>query len=100
MAKVVKGLGLGRKLGFPTANLWLKDKKLISLSGIFAVRVKINNNVVPGVASWGIRPTVNNDNKPILEVYVFDYSKDLYGLKLYIEFIAKIRDEQKYTSFR
>tara|TARA_R110000868_G_scaffold28031_4_gene105492 strand:- start:27044 stop:28006 length:963 start_codon:yes stop_codon:yes gene_type:complete len=96
--KVIKGLGLGRELGFPTANIYIKDKKLIKLSGIFAVKVKINNNVVPGVASWGVRPTIDKNKKPLLEVYLFDYAKDLYGMELYVEFVAKIRDEQKFAN--
>jgi len=96
--KVVKGQGLGRQIGFPTANIYIKDKKLIQLTGIFAVKVKINDNVVFGAASWGIRPTVNSTNKvSVLEVFLFDYSKDIYGKEIYVEFIDKIRDEKKFA---
>jgi len=98
LGKVIKGQGLGRKIGFPTANIFIKDKKLIQLSGIFAVKVKINDNVVFGAASWGVRPTVNSeDNKSVLEVFLFDYSKDIYGKEIYVEFVDKIRDEKKFA---
>ena len=96
--KVVRGLGLGHKLGFPTANIRIKDKKVIKLSGIFAVKVKINNNVEFGVASWGIRPTVVSTGDSVLEVYIFDYSQNLYGKEVYIEFVDKIRDEIKFSN--
>lgn len=97
--KVIKGQGIGRTLGFPTANLHIKDKNIIKLNGIFAVKVKINNNVFFGAASWGVRPTIKTSNKQsVLEVFLFDYSKDLYGIEVYIEFVAKIRDEQKFEN--
>ena len=53
---------------------------------------------MPGVASWGVRPTIDKNKKPLLEVYLFDYAKDLYGMELYVEFVAKIRDEQKFAN--
>lgn len=97
--RVVQGEQLGRKLGYPTANLRI-ERCRAPLSGIFAVRV---HGMAPaarvrdGVASLGTRPTVAGD-QPLLEVHVFDFAGDLYGRELEVEFIAKLRDEEKFPS--
>jgi riboflavin kinase/FMN adenylyltransferase len=95
--RVVHGNKLGRTLGFPTANLRL-GRNRAPLSGILAVRVHgIEGRPLPGVASLGTRPTVNGV-EPLLEVYVFDFTGDLYGRSLDVEFVAKLRDEIKFDS--
>jgi riboflavin kinase/FMN adenylyltransferase len=95
--RVVHGRKLGRTLGFPTANLRLGRRKP-PLSGILAVRVAgIEGRPLPGVASLGTRPTVNGV-EPLLEVYLFDFSGDLYGRVIDVEFVAKLRDEVKFDS--
>jgi riboflavin kinase / FMN adenylyltransferase len=95
--RVVAGQQLGRTLGFPTANLRLHRAKS-PLAGIFAVRVwGIGPDARPGVASLGTRPTVGGQ-EPLLEVHVFDYSGNLYGTRLDVEFVAKLRDEAKFPS--
>ena len=97
MGRVVYGEALGRTLGFPTANLRLMRRKS-PLCGIFAVRVHgIEPAPMGGVASLGTRPTVNG-TVPLLEVHVFDFSGDLYGRAIEVEFIAKLRDEDKFDS--
>src|SRR5262249_418689 len=91
--KVVVGQQLGRKLGFPTANLRL-HRRIVPMMGIFAVRVSgggLHN--AAGVASLGTRPVVNGSD-PLLEAHVFDYSGDLYGKNLHVDFIARLRDER------
>lgn len=94
--RVVRGDGLGRKLGFPTANVQLKHNRP-PLGGIFAVRVHgVAAGVRDGVASLGVRPTVRTDGRSVLEVFVFDFAGDLYGRHLRVEFLAKLRDEAKY----
>jgi riboflavin kinase/FMN adenylyltransferase len=94
--RVVRGAGLGRGLGFPTANVQLKHNRP-PLAGIFAVRVHgVAAGARDGVASLGVRPTVHTDGRPVLEVFVFDFSGDLYGRHLRVEFLAKLRDEAKY----
>jgi riboflavin kinase / FMN adenylyltransferase len=97
MGQVVRGAELGRTLGFPTANLRLMRRKS-PLWGVFAVRVfGIDSRPLGGVASLGTRPTVNG-SEPLLEVYVFDFAGDLYGRRIEVEFIAKLRDEVKFGS--
>lgn len=90
--RVIRGRQLGRELGYPTANLRLHRQR-VPLSGIFAVRVSGHGlDGAPAVASLGTRPMVGGV-EPLLEVHVFDYSGDLYGRRLRIEFHRKLRDE-------
>ena len=97
MGRVVHGRRLGRALGFPTANLRLMRRKP-PVWGISAVWVHgIESRPLPGVASLGTRPTVNGV-EPLLEVHVFDFSGDLYGRAIEVEFVAKLRDEVKFES--
>lgn len=98
--RVVGGERLGRRLGFPTANLRLARRQA-PMNGIFAVRVRRpgagpgNPAVQGGVASLGTRPTVGG-LVPLLEVHIFDFAGDLYGRELEVEFVARLRDEQKF----
>lgn len=95
--RVVAGQQLGRTLGFPTANIRLRRRKL-PLGGIFAVRVHgIGEAPFGGVASLGTRPTVGGV-EPLLETFVFDFSGDLYGRELEIECVAHLRDELRFES--
>jgi riboflavin kinase/FMN adenylyltransferase len=92
---VVRGQQLGRKLGFPTANLRL-GRRTAPVGGIFAVRVHgIDAAALPGVASLGVRPTVNGI-EPLLEAHLFDFDGDLYGRRIEVEFVHKLRDEEKF----
>ena len=93
--RVAHGEKLGRKLGFPTANVSLRHKP--ALSGIFAVRVHgLPSGVSTGVASLGVRPTVAAGGKPLLEVFVFDFDAPIYGRRVTVEFLHKLRDEARY----
>ena len=95
--RVRLGKKLGRTLGFPTANLALQ-RKVVPLWGIFAVRVSGAGLVDhPAVSSLGTRPTVNGTD-PLLEVHLFDFDGSLYGRYLDVDFIARLRDEQKFES--
>jgi riboflavin kinase/FMN adenylyltransferase len=91
--KVVKR---GRELGFPTANLKL-DPSCALKRGIYAVRVNVGSRLVDGVASFGRRPTFDN-GAPLLEVFLFDFSGDLYGQRLDVALISWIRAEAKFDS--
>ncbi len=93
--RIAHGHKLGRSLGFPTANIVLRQRP--PLAGIFAVRVHgLGDAPRAGVASLGVRPTVHNDGRPLLEVFVFDFDENVYGRRVTVEFLHKLRDEEKY----
>jgi len=93
--RVAHGDKRGRNLGFPTANIALRQRP--ALSGIFAVRVYgLGNGAHAGVASLGVRPTVKENGEPLLEVFVFDFDETIYGRRITVEFLHKLRDEEKY----
>jgi riboflavin kinase/FMN adenylyltransferase len=94
--RVVRGDALGRKLGFPTANVHMKHQR--PLAGIFAVEMSgIAERPVRGVASLGVRPTIRPGGKPVLEVHLFDFDGNLYGRHVRVNFLHKFRDEEKYA---
>lgn len=94
--RVVHGDGVGKKLGYPTANIQMKHNRP-PLSGIFVVEVHTKNlGVLHGVASLGVRPTVKQDAKPVLEVHLFEFDQIIYGKSLRVEFLQKHRDEEKF----
>lgn len=95
--RVERGNQLGRTLGFPTANIHLRGR-VSPVQGIYAVRVGLGEAPCswPGVASLGLRPTVNQVAQPLLEVHLFDFEGDLYGRRMAVEFVAKLRDEQRF----
>jgi riboflavin kinase/FMN adenylyltransferase len=94
---VIYGDQRGRQLGFPTANISLH--RLVSpLSGVFAVSVYgLSDKPLPGVANVGRRPTVDG-KKQLLEIYLLDFNQNIYGKKIEVEFVEKIRDEEKFES--
>lgn len=96
--KVVNGKQLGRKLGFPTANIEASDKhKIIPGYGVYAVNVEIGDSKYKGMLNIGMRPTFNNnaDNRSI-EVNIFNFAEDIYGKEITLSFVDKIRDEKKF----
>lgn len=95
--RVIHGQKLGRTLGYPTANIALR-KRLPPVHGIYAVRViGAGLRDWPSVASLGTRPTVNG-RELLLEVHLFDFDGDLYGQRLHVDFVAKIRDEARFAN--
>jgi riboflavin kinase/FMN adenylyltransferase len=93
--QVVVGNKLGKTLGFPTANVNL-NRKLSPVLGIFAVRVAgLGSALLNGVASVGTRPTIDGI-EPLLEVHIFDFDADIYGRHIDVEFIARLRDEERF----
>jgi riboflavin kinase/FMN adenylyltransferase len=94
--RVARGEALGRRLGFPTANIPVRRRRL-AFSGVFAVRVHGLGRVRPGVANLGSRPMIGG-RAPLLEVHLFDFEGDLYGRELEVEFVAKLREEQMFAS--
>jgi riboflavin kinase/FMN adenylyltransferase len=96
--RVVHGDKIGRQLGFSTANIRIKHDPL-PMTGVFAVEVGgLGAKRLPGVANLGIRPTLGG-TRPLLEVHLFDFDRDIYGAHLSVRFVHKLRDEQKFSSF-
>lgn len=95
--RIVRGDGLGRQLGYPTANIRIKHNRP-PLSGIFAVEVAgVKDTPLRGVASLGVRPTVKQAAEPVLEVYLLDFCADIYGCHVRVDFLRKFRDEAKFA---
>lgn len=95
---VVKGKGIGKQLDYPTANIKIKeDYKLIPKQGAYVVKSIINNTIVFGMMNIGMNPTVSGDSESI-EVHFFDFKQSIYGEKLQIDVLERIRDEQKFES--
>lgn len=93
---VMHGKKLGRTIGFPTMNLRIAHKRP-ALSGIFVVQVHgLAEQPLPGVASIGVRPTVEDSGRVLLETYIFDYAQQCYGKIVRVEFLKKLRDEEKF----
>lgn len=95
--RVIHGAARGRTIGFPTANIALPPDLLLPAHGVYAVRATIEGQVVSGVANLGIRPTVSVDNRPSLEVHLFDFMQEIYGKMLEVQLVDKLRDEMKFA---
>lgn len=99
IGEVVHGVGRGRKIGYPTANIKIENEfKLIPPVGVYFVTSIINGNMVYGMANIGFRPTFHDDMGLVLEVFFFDLNQDLYGKRLQIEFIKYLREEKKFNN--
>ncbi len=96
--RVIKGHQLGRKLGFPTANLDTGIYKILPL-GVFAVKVRVGRKYYDGFCNIGFRPTVNtlNTKLPLVEVNIFDFKQSIYGREITIWFAEKLRNETKFN---
>ncbi len=95
--RIIDGQKLGRKLGFPTANIALRRLKS-ALSGIFAIELHgVSAYPLPGAASLGVRPTVQQGGIPLLEVHLLDFDADIRGMHVRVDFLKKLRDEAKYA---
>ncbi|MBI4675395.1 MAG: bifunctional riboflavin kinase/FAD synthetase [Chloroflexi bacterium] len=96
---VVHGDHRGRELGYPTANLDLPDKKLIPANGIYAVRVRLGAEWFDAAASIGVRPTFGG-GKRLVEIYILDFARWIYGEELEVFFIERLRDEEKFDNIQ
>jgi len=97
LGKVVPGQKMGQELGFPTANIDAAGLQLPP-DGVYAVRVRIGDKAFDGIANLGIRPTVSRDSKRVLEVHLFEFEGDLYGMDVEVEFLRFVRGERKFDS--
>ncbi|MDX1433220.1 MAG: bifunctional riboflavin kinase/FAD synthetase [Gammaproteobacteria bacterium] len=95
--RVAHGRRLGRQIGFPTANIGLR-RLSTPLSGVFAVRLHgVDDAPLAGMANLGTRPTVDGVER-LLEVHLFDFAQDIYGREVSVEFVARLREEQRFAS--
>jgi len=94
--RVIHGQKLGRTIGFPTLNLRIAHQRP-AVHGVFVVQVHgLSDHPLPAVASLGVRPTVEDAGRVLLETHIFDYHQSCYGNLVQIEFLQKIRDEKKF----
>ncbi len=96
--KVVSGARRGQDLGFPTANLAVNEQMMIPANGIYAVRARWGTANHQGVVNIGVRPTFEDQGERIVEAHILDFSGDLYGQTLEIEFIERLRPERRFES--
>ncbi|MBN4070166.1 bifunctional riboflavin kinase/FAD synthetase [Olleya sp. AH-315-F22] len=95
---IVKGKGLGKQIGFPTANLLIEEAyKLIPKSGVYVVNSNYNGKIIFGMMNIGTNPTVGGKTQSI-EIHFFDFNQDIYNKKIIIELLKRLRDEQKFES--
>lgn len=96
--KVVEGSRLGRKIGFPTANIeCCADKKLVPEEGVYVVEVEVEKEKFGGMLNIGTRPTVDSTMRKSIEVHIFDIDRDLYGKTLKVSFLYRLRNEMKFN---
>jgi riboflavin kinase/FMN adenylyltransferase len=96
--KVVRGNGIGRTIGFPTANISIKDEyKLIAANGVYACRVELDGEKFSGMGNIGTRPTIDHGELTI-EVNIFDFDRDIYDKEITISFVNRMRNEIKFDS--
>lgn len=96
---IIHGNKLGRTIGFPTANIdWKEDTKLLPGNGVYAVKVAVTGSNLFGVMNIGVKPTVQKLPKLTAEVFIFDFDKDIYDQAIKVEFVKRLRGEQKFDS--
>lgn len=96
---VVPGKKMGRTIGFPTANIKVNEwYKLIPASGVYAVKITLDDSIYKGMLNIGTRPTMIDHNNETIEVNIFNFEEDIYNKEVKIEFIERIRDEQKFEN--
>ena len=95
--KVTLGFRLGKMLGYPTANV-NSDSEILLPSGVYAVRVRLENRSLNGICYIGNKPTIGVNNKINIEVHIFGIKNNLYGRKIQIDFIKRLRPQKRFSS--
>jgi len=96
---VVSGNGIGRTIGFPTANLSPSyPLKAIPANGVYASEVIVQGQSYKGMTNIGVRPTLGEGQKRVIETNIFDFDQDIYGMEIKVSFITKIRSEQRFSN--
>ena len=99
---IVRGRGLGKKIGFPTINTWVDEEIVIPHSGVYATQTECQGRLYRSVTNIGVNPTSNeNSNKTLqVETHILDFNKDIYGETVSIAFVKKLRDEKKFNGLK
>ena len=96
---VVAGDGIGRTLGFPTANMQLYDPlKAVPANGVYMTEVMTEGRFFHGITNIGLRPTLGKNTSPVIETHILDFDEEIYGLDIRLSFVRKIRDEIRFDS--
>lgn len=98
--KVIKGKGIGKELGFPTANILLEFNYCLPKNGVYLTYIKLDGKIYESLTNVGISPTIKDDNKITIETYIFDFHQSIYGKKVEVYFIDKMRNEYKFNSIK
>lgn len=95
---VIEGKHIGRTIGFKTANLFYPEDLVEIARGVYKVEVEYQGQIYQGIANYGLHPTVSESERPTLEVHILNFDKEIYGEKIKVAFLKKIRDEKKFES--
>ncbi len=96
--EIVHGRALGRNLGFPTINIYPEESRFLPLYGVYFTMVWIDDMCYGGMANIGVKPSISDEEKPVLEVHLLDVDEDLYGKTAVVDFVSFIRGERKFGS--
>ena len=97
--KIIKGKGLGKQIGFPTANLQIIESyKLVPKNGVYVIKAVLNGKIVKGMMNIGHNPTISDDKNKNIEINFFDFEEDLYGQQIQVDIQLRLRDEHKFES--
>ena len=96
---VIQGRGLANKINYPTANILPKKYQIYPKFGVYKVEISIEENIfLPAILNFGIKPTFSKDLKPIFEVHIFNFNKNIYSKKVRVRFLDFIREEKKFDN--
>ena len=98
--KVIKGKGIGKELGFPTANIQLDFNYCLPKNGVYLTYIKIGDKIYESLTNVGVSPTIKDDGKITIETYIFDFHSSIYDKNVKVYFIDKIRNEYKFDSVK
>lgn len=96
--RVVEGAGRGRQIGFPTANLQIWDEQALPARGVYAAFALVGSSSYPAAVNIGLRPTLTAGGQTAIEAHLVDFAGDLYGMEITLDFIARLRDEKKFSN--
>ena len=97
--KVIQGNGLGKKIGYATANLEIENEdKIIPSDGVYAVKCLLNDEIINGIMNIGFKPSIEKNNIKTIEIHLFNFNKNIYDYYLTVKVLNKIRDEVKFPS--